>query len=181
MKQKLTQLLAVTLITASSLAMTGCFGSFSLTTKLHRWNDSVSDNKFVNELVFLGMCIIPAYELFCLGDLLIFNTIEFWGEKNPIAMNSEDIDTQTIKHNGETYAMTKTQNQVSIQHQGSEVAVNFRYFPEEKSWYLMDGDIKTKVVEMKKNKVFAYLPNEKTLVFESQDISRVSQEVMAAK
>lgn len=180
MKQKFTQLLAVVLITASSLTLTGCFGSFSLTTKLHRWNDNVSGSKFVNELVFLGMCIIPAYELFLLGDVLIFNTIEFWGEKNPIAMNDTDIEVETIKHKGETYAMIKTRNHISIQHQDSDVAVNFRYFPEEKSWYLMDGDVKTKVVEMKKNQVFTYLPNDKTLVFESQDINIIHQEVMAA-
>ncbi|MGL5681498.1 MAG: DUF3332 domain-containing protein [Marinifilaceae bacterium] len=180
MKRKFNQLVAVTLLAASSVTMSGCFGSFALTTKLHDWNSSVSNHKFVNELVFLGMCILPAYELCVLGDAIIFNSIEFWGGNNPIAMKAGEVETETIKHRGQMYAMTKTQNNVVITHADTQSSVNFRYFPEEKSWYQMDGSSKVKVVEMKKNKVFTYLPNNKTLVFEAKDANIISEEVMAA-
>ena len=90
MKKSFNRFVAVALIAASSVALSGCFGSFALTSKLHNWNGSVSDSKFVNELVFLGLCILPAYELCCLGDALIFNSIEFWGGNNPVAMKAGD-------------------------------------------------------------------------------------------
>lgn len=72
------------LLGATTISMSGCYGSFALTSKLHDWNGQVSQKKFVNELVFLGLCILPAYELTVLGDGLIFNSIEFWGEKIPL-------------------------------------------------------------------------------------------------
>lgn len=63
----------------------GCFGAFMATRKLWSFNNEISGNKFLNWLVFLGLVIIPAYELFALGDALIFNSIEFWGGSNPLA------------------------------------------------------------------------------------------------
>ena len=68
MKKGFNQMIAIVMIAVSSVAFTGCDGSFSLTSKLHNWNGQVSNAKFVNELVFLGLCILPAYELCCLGD-----------------------------------------------------------------------------------------------------------------
>ena len=89
------------------------FGSFALTSKLHNWNGSVSDSKFVNELVFLGLCILPAYELCCLGDALIFNSIEFWGGNNPVAMKAGDIEKDQVMFAGKSYTVTKTMNKTS--------------------------------------------------------------------
>ena len=54
MKKSFNQMIAVVMIAVSSVAFTGCYGSFSLTSKLHNWNGQVSNAKFVNELVFLG-------------------------------------------------------------------------------------------------------------------------------
>ncbi len=79
---------------ALSLAMvlaftSACFGSFGLTRKLWTFNKDVSSEKFVQELVYLGLVIIPVYELAALGDALIFNSIEFWGGKNPVLSGSD--------------------------------------------------------------------------------------------
>ena len=63
----------------------GCFGGFHATRKLWTFNKEVSGNKFVQWAVFLGLTIIPAYALFGLGDVLIFNTLEFWTDSNPLA------------------------------------------------------------------------------------------------
>ena len=54
MKKGFNQMIAIVMIAVSSVAFTGCYGSFSLTSKLHNWNGQVSNAKFVNELVFLG-------------------------------------------------------------------------------------------------------------------------------
>jgi|SRR5580658_5477825 hypothetical protein len=80
---------ATTLVAASTL--TGCFASFGATTALWKFNSKVTDSKWVNWLVFLGLSIIPVYGLFVLGDLLIFNTIEFYTGKNPIAAANYDL------------------------------------------------------------------------------------------
>lgn len=65
------------------VGLTGCYGPFRLTKKLYDWNGTVG-TKWVNEGVFLGMVIIPAYFFATLGDAIIFNSIEFWGGKNPV-------------------------------------------------------------------------------------------------
>lgn len=67
MKKGFNQMITIVMIAVSSVAFTGCYGSFSLTSKLHNWNGQVSNAKFVNELVFLGLCILPAYGVVLFG------------------------------------------------------------------------------------------------------------------
>ncbi|MDL2231638.1 DUF3332 domain-containing protein [Porphyromonadaceae bacterium OttesenSCG-928-L07] len=179
MKRIITKITTLVVVVTLSLTLSGCFGSFALLNKVHTWNDSVSDKKFVKELVFLAMCIIPVYELATLGDALIFNTIEFWGDTNPIAMGADDVEESEIKHKGQLYKMIKKQNSLTIV-QGDAQA-DFRYFPEEKTWYLMDGEEQVKVVEMKGKSVFTYLPNDKVLVFDETNVDMVAPQVMAAR
>src|SRR3954452_23213780 len=72
---------------------TGCFGSFALTRKLWDFNNTVSKEKGLKELLFLALIIVPVYQLAALGDAIIFNTVEFWGGKNPItSMKDGDRD-----------------------------------------------------------------------------------------
>ena len=47
MKKTLTKVLAVALLVASVPSLTGCYGPFRLSTKLHNWNGQVSNKKFV--------------------------------------------------------------------------------------------------------------------------------------
>ncbi len=69
---------------ALSLTTAGCLGPNNAFNNLHHWNKNVSDSKWINELVFLGLNIIPVYGIFYWGDIIIFNSIEFWGGENPI-------------------------------------------------------------------------------------------------
>ena len=39
---------------------------------------------WVNELAFLGLFVVGVYPILLLGDVLIFNTIDYWGSENPI-------------------------------------------------------------------------------------------------
>ncbi len=181
MKKTITRVTAIVLIASTSLLMTGCYGSFSLATKLHNWNGNISNKKFVNELVFFGLCIIPAYELACLGDILIFNSIEFWGGRNPIAMNAGEVEELEVLREGNMYKITKSRNALTIAQNGTDARVDFKYFPKEKSWYMMDGEKKVKVVELKDDAVFTYLPNNKTLVFDQNSANLIESEVMAAR
>lgn len=87
---------------AMLLAFTpACFGSFGLTRKVWGFNKDVSTNKFVQELVYLALVILPVYQLASIGDALIFNTIEFWGGKNPV-LSAADLK-------GDPVAVTRTE------------------------------------------------------------------------
>lgn len=82
---------ALVLALAGSLTMSSCIGSFSLSHKLHNWNQHVGD-KFVNELVFFAFWILPVYEVALLADILVINSIEFWSGNNPVAEGTRVID-----------------------------------------------------------------------------------------
>ena len=64
--------------------LTSCYGSFGLTHKLHRWNGGIG-GKFVRWLVFLGLVIIPVYEIVILVDALVLNSVEFWTGDSAVA------------------------------------------------------------------------------------------------
>lgn len=147
MKMNFNKLIAIAMIGVSSIAFTGCFGSFGLTTKLHAWNSQVSQKKFVNELVFLGLCILPVYELACLGDVLIFNSIEFWDGSDPLAMEVGEVEESHMLYAGSACTLTKSLNKVTVKNDESGVVTEFQYFPKEDAWYLMDGQEKVKVIK----------------------------------
>ena len=168
MKKFVTRAIIIALIGSTGI-LSGCYGPFRLTTKLHQWNGNVSNKKFVNELVFLGLCILPAYELCTLGDVLIFNSIEFWGGQNPITMKDK------------MYKVIKSKNNMTVALKDTDVKVDFRYFPEESTWYQMNGNEKVQVVKLKGKKVYTYLSNDKVLVFDENSVNTVESEVMAAR
>jgi hypothetical protein len=91
---------AVLTLTAGALVGTsGCFGSFNLTRKLYGWNKGVSNDKFVRELVFLGLNVVPVYDIAGFIDVVVTNSIEFWTGTNPVSMSSTiRVDsTTTVK------------------------------------------------------------------------------------
>jgi hypothetical protein len=77
--------LASGLCLALAILCTSCIGPFNAFNGMVHWNQKATDNKFGNEAIFLGLFIIPVYEVMFLGDLIIFNSIEFWSGSNPIA------------------------------------------------------------------------------------------------
>ena len=69
----------------------GCFGPMNATMRLKTWNRKI-ENRWLGEGVFLAFRYIPVYGAFFLGDVLIFNSMEFWGMDNPVAPPApEDI------------------------------------------------------------------------------------------
>lgn len=116
-----------------------------------------------------------------MGDGLIFNSIEWWGGRNPISMKDGQQEEVKFAYEGQEYKVTKTKDQMTIALVNSDQKVDFRYFPEEKSWYQMNGENKVKVVEMKGKQVYTYLPNAKTLVFDESNMEEVETQVMSAR
>lgn len=84
---------AIILLSCGCFMTTSCVGSFALTNKLLSWNKQVG-NKFVNELVFFAFWILPVYEVSCLADILVINSIEFWSGSNPVAQGRTVIEGQ---------------------------------------------------------------------------------------
>jgi hypothetical protein len=65
--------LALTLVLA--FCMAGCYGSYSASHAMNRWNGHVTGNRLVNSGIHF--VLIPVY-LFVVGtDIIIFNNVEF--------------------------------------------------------------------------------------------------------
>ena len=81
-------------------ATTACYGPFNLTKTLHKWNGQIKGSgevadKWMRELVFLGLVILPVYEFAALGDAIVFNSIEFWTGSNPVKVSGEGNEGRT--------------------------------------------------------------------------------------
>ncbi len=60
------------------LCATSCLGSNQMFNGLNDWNQEATGNRWANELIFLGLNIIPVYGIAYLADIVIFNSIEWW-------------------------------------------------------------------------------------------------------
>lgn len=69
---------------ATGLLGASCLGPNKAFNQLNDWNQTVTSSKWGNEAVFLVLNIVPVYGFAYLGDILIFNSIEFWGGTNPM-------------------------------------------------------------------------------------------------
>lgn len=75
--------LCLTLGVAATLTATSCIGPNNAYNSVLNWNSKLS-NKYVNELAFLGLHFIPVYQLCYFGDLVLFNSVEYWTGNNMI-------------------------------------------------------------------------------------------------
>ena len=90
-----------------AILCSSCFGSFGLTRKVYNWNKTVGD-KWVNELVFIGLNIVPVYWVASFADVLVLNSIEFWTGKKTLADAGE---TKVIKNsNGQEIEVKALEN-----------------------------------------------------------------------
>lgn len=71
-------------ILALGLGSSSCLGPDHAYGSIKNWNAELSDTDAVNEIVFIGLHIIPIYPICLFGDILIFNTIGYWSGDNPI-------------------------------------------------------------------------------------------------
>jgi len=56
-----------------------CLGPNKLFNGLNEWNQQATDHDWVNEIIFLGFTILPVYSFAYLGDIIVLNTMEYWG------------------------------------------------------------------------------------------------------
>ncbi|MGB5941796.1 MAG: DUF3332 domain-containing protein [Leeuwenhoekiella sp.] len=154
--------LTISVALSACILCTSCLGSFSAVTGLKEWNDQVSDNKFVNNAVFWALTIIPVYQIFAFGDVVIFNLIEFWSGDNPIAMADGEMQRQIIDYKGASYEVIASKNKFEINVLKGENKGNtleMIYLENEKSWNAVkDGEL-VKLASYEEGFQMVYLPN----------------------
>lgn len=90
MKRSLVNVVSSMLIAVLLTTALGCYGSFPLINKVYKFNGTLG-NKFVNELGFLVMNIIPVYGVAGFIDAVVLNTIEFWTGQNPASASNDTV------------------------------------------------------------------------------------------
>lgn len=98
--------ISVTLV-AFLFTTSGCFGGFNLTRNVWQFNRDVSPNKWVQELVFLGLVIVPVYAIASIIDAIFINSIEFWTGENPVTVSTEP-ETRVVERGDTRLVQTMT-------------------------------------------------------------------------
>ena len=115
--------LAVAALLSGSILFTSCIGSFGLTGKVYSWNKN--QEKWVDELLFLALCIVPVYEVSLFIDAVVLNTIEFWTGSNPVAFKDGEI--RNVETENGIYTVEKIGNSYHIEKQGEEGILDLVY------------------------------------------------------
>ncbi len=129
---------ALTLLVATS----GCYGSFTVTKKLYKWNGQVSSDKWVQSILFYGLGVFQIYSFTVFIDAVVLNLVEFWTGSNPLAMSEGESDSQVVMSGNNVYSITASKNQFNItQTVGANrgKSVDLIYNQEETAWYATDG------------------------------------------
>lgn len=135
------QLIVATVVALSaSMMMQSCIGSFALFNKVKTWNEHVGD-KFVNELVFVAMWILPVYELCFTADLFILNSIEFWSGENP-ALSAE---AKVIDGKDAQYLVARNEAGYTITNMTTKKVTRFNFNADENAWYLENNGEEVKL------------------------------------
>lgn len=126
-KTKLT--VALVCLLCGAMLSSSCIGSFSLTNRLLTWNKNIG-NKFLNELVFFAFWVLPVYEVTCLADVVVLNSIEFWSGTNPVASGKKIIEGS----DGQRYLVQWDGKGYTIKGQNDNSVVRLNFDAEEQQW-----------------------------------------------
>lgn len=147
--------IALAFTISGSLLFTSCIGSFGLFNKILAWNQTI-DNKFVNEVVFVALNIVPVYGVSFIADLLVINSIEFWNGDNPIEVGM----VKTVQGENGIYTVETLENGYHIENQaGNEM--NLVYDKTTNTWSVVANDQESKLIKIEDggNSAIVYLPN----------------------
>jgi hypothetical protein len=112
MKHVLKNSVCVLLVAAMCATSFSCYGSFNLVKKVYHFNGTVG-GKWVNELVFLVMNIVPVYGVAAFVDVVIINSIEFWTGNNPVTAENA-LPTNLKGDDGSTITFNSTDKVMEI-------------------------------------------------------------------
>lgn len=140
--KKFKHALLALMLSGTLLVQTACMGSFALTLKVYEINKTITDDKFVNNLIF-WIVGAPVYGFTTTIDVMFLNLIEFWTDSNPLA-NAEMPATDNlwaIQH--ERLQLQAGFNSMKLQQLEAGELVSeklFTYDAITKTWFLQAAD-----------------------------------------
>ena len=135
--------LFVCVLLCSCILCSSCIGSFKLWNGMKDWNQGLG-NKFVNELVFIALHIVPVYEIAYLADLVVLNTIEFWSGSNPMASN----EVKEIKGEKGNYLVQTNEDGYTITNKDDNMSMNLVYNETNKTWSAVTENESVELIQM---------------------------------
>ena len=121
--KNLRRAIAAAIVVSFVFSNTACFGSFNLTRKLWGFNNTVSPNKWIKWLAFLGLSIVQIYTIAAFVDAIVLNSIEFWSGQNPVTSNEVREDTRVVDGRVLHTVMTSEHLRIEITEAGKELQV----------------------------------------------------------
>jgi hypothetical protein len=104
--EKIKKNLLVSLLLLSIFLSGNCFGKFGLVRKIYEVNDGLTFGAtgklggVIKSIVMLVFVFLPVYGISFFLDIIVFNLIEFWTDKNPMALNEKPV--QELASEGNT-------------------------------------------------------------------------------
>lgn len=145
-----------TLLMCGAFVFSSCIGSFALHQKVLNWNQGIGD-KWVNEVVFLALNIIPVYGICYFADAVVINSIEFWSGDNPVASIG---DVRQVKGENGNYLVTTLENGYSITKEGEDLSMSLTYNQDDNSWNVTQDGVTSELFRINENGAVEYaLPN----------------------
>ena len=130
------------LLLSVTVLLSSCIGSFKLTNNIKDWNEGVS-SKWVNEVVFMALHIVPVYPIAIFVDAVVLNSVEFWTGSNLVM---EPGETKIVKNaEGENVEITALENGYNVSK--GEASMNFVYDSNENGWSAEYDNQTTKLVK----------------------------------
>lgn len=170
--KKIKHLMLVLLLSGAVLSQSSCMGSFALTLKVYEINNTITDNKFVNNLIF-WIVGAPVYGFTTTVDIVILNLIEFWTGDNLLAEAPEPLGDDRWAFQGRAFKLNRTHDQLHLQElQGETVVadINLSYNAIDNSWYI-------ETEEGNQVKMFSEIDGKVTFYFGDHSIDMASAEV----
>ena len=103
--KKVQKKLIISLLILSVFLTGNCFGKFSLVRKIYDINSDITFGQqgkmggLIKSIFMIIFLFIPVYGISAFVDIILFNLIEFWTDKNPLAIN-EKANEELVSNNG---------------------------------------------------------------------------------
>lgn len=106
--------LFIPLALSASVLFSGCYGSYTLTNKLHKWIGTTGEEPIPTIVTWVGSVtiILPAALIL---DFVVLNAAEYWLGSNPLAMDEGISESQIVTaKDGKQYRIEATKNKFEI-------------------------------------------------------------------
>lgn len=87
----------VSLLLLSIILSGNCFGKFALVRKIYDINDGLTFGEtgklggVIKTVIMIAFIFVPVYGIAGFLDVILFNLLEFWTDKNPMAINEKPV------------------------------------------------------------------------------------------